>query len=260
MGTRLVYALAMGSTRTQPPREPYAYAPPPDEAPITLRTRMPSDTLEATRTAAILCAALGAALIARRVAWAGEALIAILLLLPGNRATFSLAWAEGLLLLGIGLCVAAYGTRAFGAACGVAATFKLTALGIWPLLLVPGASTRRHGSLALGVASAIGVWSLLTPASWYAFGPIYLVQVALNRVEETPSHVLLADGTLNVRYAWPVELLVLLALAVGLPRAVGMLARLASTRGAQLDRLRACSTRATRWLRPKRLRPGGARR
>jgi hypothetical protein len=101
--------------------------------------------------------------------------------------------------------------------CGLAATFNLTALGVWPLLLLPRADGRGLGPLVLGVWSALLLWSSLTPPSWFAYGPLYLYFMAESLARETPSHLFDTAGALNLRYTWPFGLALLLAVAWVIP-------------------------------------------
>jgi hypothetical protein len=233
-GARLLYAAALGLTRSVPPSEPYSYGLTGGAEWVGPASMIPSDTLLVLRGAAVLAAAAGLSLITLRFGWRGAAACGSILLIPHVRDDLARAWAEGPLLLGIGICAAAYGTRWFGPACGVAATFKLTAMGLWPLLLVRGPRRMRVASFC----AATLIWILLTPPSWFAGGPAFIGTMVRDRFDETPSHVI--DGTLEnnapTRYLWPFEL----AAAVGLSCAA------MRVYGSSRPRLRAASTFLTK--------------
>src|SRR5579884_3348482 len=100
------------------------------------------------------------------------------------------------------------------AALGLAASFKLTALGLWPLLFVPGAAGRGRRPVVRGAISALAVWTLLDPPSWFAGGPAFLGVMLrvrmLNELAQNESFGLYAPA----RYQWPARLLVLVGLAL----------------------------------------------
>jgi len=133
------------------------------------------ELLFALRLTAILCACLGFALMALRLGWKSFVATGLVLLIPHVPPDLTRAWAEGPLILGAGLCVLTFGTRWFGAACGLAATVKLTALGLWPLLLLRRANGGGRWARTLGVGSAALTWTLLTPQSWFEGGPLYIL-------------------------------------------------------------------------------------
>jgi hypothetical protein len=122
----------------------------------------------------------------------------LFLMLPNVREDLSRAWAEGPLLLGFGICAFAYRSRWFGPACGVAATFKLTALGLWPLLLLRRAHGGARFGPTVGLLAALLVWTILTPPAWYGYGPGYLVHMVVDRATETPGHVSLTEAGLSL--------------------------------------------------------------
>jgi hypothetical protein len=163
---------------------------------------------------------VGMGLLAWRCGWIGVAAAALVLLIPAVRADLVRAWAEGPLLLGIGLVASALGRRGFGAACAVAATFKLTALIFWPLLLWPRWGGRRRGQFA----ACLALWTLLTPPAWFGGGPLYLVPMLVKRdmayaaqsaLAGSPGYEGLGGWFLPTRYLWPFELLGAFALSAG---------------------------------------------
>jgi hypothetical protein len=216
-GTYYIYAIALGLTGQPGPRMPHSFTDPRPPGP---ETQVPSRSLEIARLAAALCAALGLALITRRLGWQGLVATTLFLAAPNVRGDLTRAWAEGPLLLGFGLCASAFGTRWFGVACGVATTFKLTALGLWPLILW----RRTNGGLSRVKAALLAAvtWTLLVPPSWWALGPLYFVQAIRFRASqfEGQSGSNLADVHDGVflpsRYLLQIELLAALALAFAL--------------------------------------------
>jgi hypothetical protein len=224
MGTRFVYALALGvSGLPAPARTPNGvsdYLAAPDPA-----TLLGHESLLLLRSGAIVCAALGLGLVSVRFRWRGVTATLLLLGIPHVRPDLVRAWAEGPLFLAFGLCTLAYGTRWFGRACGLAATMKLTALGLWPLLLWPGAHGRgRRWPRPRGVASALVVWTVLTPPAWFAGGPLYLLVMVFHRGNEyqgqsalvgAPGYPGVGGWFFPTRYLLPLELAATLALTSG---------------------------------------------
>jgi hypothetical protein len=207
MGTRYVLAAALAATGARAPVVPYSFV---DKALQGPETEVAWNTLVVARVAAALCAAAGLALMAWRWGVRGTAVAVLLLAIPHARQDLARAWAEGPLLLGFGLCAATVGSRRFAPACGVAAAFKLTALGAWPLLLWPGVAGRGRFAQVRGVLAALAVWCLLTPSSWYGGGPLYLVWMTLYRAREYDGLAELYPGPfglfLPTRYLLPLEL------------------------------------------------------
>jgi hypothetical protein len=209
MGTRLFYAAVLGISSADVPRTPHFSHDPRLNTPESL---VAPGTVLICRLAGVVAAAAGLALIAWRIG--PRVLIAMLafLAIPHVHVHLAYAWAEGPLLLGFGLCMLAYRTPWFAAACGLTATFKLTALGLWPLVLMPGAnsSVRRWPAVTVMLL----VWTALTPPSWFAYGPFYLISMILNRVDEFSQQVATLAGPDSIyfplRYLWPIELAVLL--------------------------------------------------
>lgn len=216
MGVRLLYGAVLAATGEPAPAQAWNYSgtvPP-------LDTQLAPDALHVLRLTALLCAAIGFGLLAARCGWIGVAAAALLLAIPDVRADLVRAWAEGPLLLGVGLVASTLGRRGLGAACAVAATFKLTALVFWPLLFLPRWGGRHRGQLAVCLA----IWTLLTPPSWFRGGPFYLVPMLVQRdlaftrqsaLVGTPWHEGLGGWFLPSRYLWPIELLGALALSAG---------------------------------------------
>jgi len=124
-------------------------------------------------------------------------------------------------MLGFGLCAVAYRTRWFAPACGLAATFKLTALGLWPLVFWHGFG-QSHYARILGLAIAIAVWVALTPASWFFGGPAYLGVMLVDRYVEYSGQCATYGGAaglfLPTRYWWPLGLLALLTVTSAVAR------------------------------------------
>lgn len=212
-GSNLIYALSMGITQTPPPELPYSY-----NDPATLQgpeTDIPPKTLLATRFAAVLCAALGLALLTLRFGWISAVAAVILLAFPATRDSFSRAWAEGPLMLGFGLCAAAWKTRWFPIALGAAIAFKLTALALWWLVFLPGScGPEFRWRRILAFFTVPTVLSIMTPASWFFGGPAFLVVLVYNRIIAwmTQSAVIPAAHGFFFppRYAWPLELAAML--------------------------------------------------
>jgi hypothetical protein len=208
--TFYVYAIALGVTGKPGPPPPQSF----DHA------QVPSRSLTIARLAAALCAALGLALLSLRFGWTGALGAGLFLLAPNVPGDLTRAWAEGPLLLGFGLCAIAFGTRWFGVACGAATAFKLTALGLWPLMLW----RRSNGTLsrlkAVGLAAI--TWTLLTPPSWWALGPVYLIQAIRFRASQFEGQSAsnlpdVHDGVfLPSRYLLQMELLLAFSLAFAL--------------------------------------------
>jgi hypothetical protein len=213
MGARLLIAVGLGLAGVEVPAAPYWFGQPPERERQT--TASPA-ARTVGRLMAALAAAAGLALIAARLGWAGLAAALGFLLLPSVRDDLARAWAEGPLLFGFGLATLAFGTRWFGIACGVAATFKLTALGLWPLALWP----RWNGGQrpGIGMGAALVSWSALTPSSWFMLGPLYLAIMLRHRLDAYAEQSVRYGGELGIflpsRYVWPLELMVLVLLAV----------------------------------------------
>ena len=218
MGARLVYALALGVTHSSPPALPLDLD---DPSAHLSEIAVPDSTLLVLRLTSVLCAALGFALFAVKWGWRGAAPL-VLLAIPDTRADLARAWAESPLLLGFGVCAIAYGTRWFAAACGLAATFKLTALGLWPVVFWKGAIGHSRLAHVLGLAVAVAIWCLLTPPSWYAGGPLDLVLMLMDRQFENGRQAAAMgspDGVFfPTRYLLPFEIALVLAAVWLAPR------------------------------------------
>ncbi len=217
LGSHWLYALALAITRTSPPSQPYSYTDPSLQGP---ETEIPSATLPAVRGAAVLLASLGLALIALR--WKWRAVIATLLFLaiPDVRDDLARAWAEGPLLFGFGLAVVSYDTRWFILFSALAASFKLTALVLWPFAIWKGVGVRlQHAAAFVALA---GTFTALHPPSWLAGGPVYMLallqyrfrqQEALSASDGGPAGIFLPS-----RYIWPFELTALLVVSIAVTR------------------------------------------
>jgi hypothetical protein len=198
--TRLVYGLGLVVTPyTHAPELPYAGSASRFQGP---RTVTDLRTLRVMRLIAVLCAVIGIGLVAYRFGWAAVLGAVVILGVPGGIATFSRAWAEGPLLLGLGLCAVAFGTRWFAPALGLGMTFKLTALGLWPLVLL---RRGRVVELWQGLVAMVGVFLLLNPPSWAMLGPLYLIR--LMRYRQVAWTGQSSEGLfVPSRYFWPFEL------------------------------------------------------
>lgn len=233
MGTRYVYALALGLTGAQVSPQPYWWPTfgqtvPPDLAALQMM-RLPPATLHRLRLVSVLCASAGFALLALRWGWRGALAAALVLAVPSVRADLARAWAEGPLLLGFGICALTYGRRTFPLACALAALMKLTAIGVWPLLLWPRAVGRLRPSVALGLAA--GLWSLLSPPSWYDGGPLYLgVMLRYRMLDNAAQAAAGYEGTgglyFPTRYALPLLLGAALVCTTQAPRLLPLLSLL----------------------------------
>jgi hypothetical protein len=204
--------LGLAATRVPLPGTPYSWTDPALQGP---ETSLASETLIAGRLVTVLCAGLGLALITLRLGWVGVAAGLLFLAIPHVREDLARAWAEGPLVFGIGLVVVSWGTRWLSLACALAASFKLTALALWPAMLRRGAFGRGARSRWLLVAP-IG-WSALSPPSWFAGGPLYLLSMARYRSSENAAQFAQFGGVAGIfmpsRYLVPFELAACIALA-----------------------------------------------
>ncbi len=218
MGARYTYALALGFTGEAAPALPYSYTDASLQGPEML---LAADTLIALRLWAIVLAAVGLALFAARLGWPALCAIALFLVIPDVRVDLSRAWAEGPLLFGLGLAAAAYGTRWLPLAAGVAATMKLTALPLWLVAFHIGLGKSRYAHFGAIAASAL-TWTVLTPPSWFAEGPLFLLAMTDQRLHENSGQAAALGGSgamfVASRYLWPFELAVLLSICVLAPR------------------------------------------
>ena len=220
MGTRLTYAVPLLLGGLEAPSRPYDYSRMDEPQP---EASVPAATLPLLRYVSILCAALGLAFFTRRWGWWAVPACLGVLALPGVPEELAPARAEGQLLLGLGLCALAYRTRWFPVACAVAATFKLTALGLWPLLLIPASSGRWRRLPALGpVLVALGVWWLLTPTAWFLPPGTELVLMLWDRAVEfgfqSADHPKALGLYLPARYLLPLGYAAALAWVWAAPR------------------------------------------
>jgi hypothetical protein len=212
-GSHVIYALAMAITSSPSPALPYSYEDSSLQGP---ETDIPLRTLVVTRFAAILCASIGLALITWHFGWKAAIPVFLLLSIPATRDSFSRAWAEGPLMLGFGLCAISYRTRWFPVALGIATAFKLTALGLWPLMFLTGSCGREFPwRRSLSLLISIIVFSILTPVSWFAYGPVYLIIIIYQRIitwyQQSQAFPTIHGVFFPSRYAWPFELLAFLA-------------------------------------------------
>jgi hypothetical protein len=181
MGTRFTYAIAMALTRTCPPEQPYDWSRQSEPQPLA---EIPSDTLLVLRITSIVCASLGLAMFALKWGWYIPIGSALVLLFPSVRDDLALARAEGQLMLGFGLLAITAKTRWFPVACALAASFKLTALIVWPLLLIPSFSRWSKLEVLGPACTTLVLWSLINPPSWFVFGPGMFVYLAIDRILE----------------------------------------------------------------------------
>jgi hypothetical protein len=188
MGTRFVYAIALAISGNSGPAQALDETGrgfDPDVSTLPADATLTAAARRAMRLAAVLCTAMGLACVAWRLRWAGALAAALFLALPAAALHYAAGWAEGPLLLGIGFVVLTYGTRWLPLALGLVASFKLTGLGLWPLVLVPGALGQRGWRpVMLGALATLAVWTLLDPVSWFAGGPLYLLPMLGDRVQE----------------------------------------------------------------------------
>jgi len=223
LGSHLVYAATMGITGTSPPEDPFCWG----EALFQGdNTAIPPDTLVATRFVAVLCASLGLALISWRFGWVGVAASALFLTIPHVRSDLGRAWAEGPLLLGLGIGAATYGTFWFPFAAGATAALKLTGLALWPVAFFRHPIGRSNLSHIASVGVAWLAWSIASPLSWTLGGPPHLIVLVSHRIQTYMTQSTLNEGWLGeqlaqervfglylpTRYLWPLELGVLLLL------------------------------------------------
>jgi hypothetical protein len=168
------------------------------------------------RLTGLLAASLGLAFIAWRFRWPGLVTGLVLLTIPHVRDDLARAWAEGPLMLGLGLCAMAFGNRWFGLTLGLAASFKLTALALWPLTFHPHANgqwTARRGLLAAALTFAatnpqgwsLGVILHFGALIYFRFAQAFDVFEVLGGPRGLP---------LPSRYFWPFELAAILALSL----------------------------------------------
>ncbi len=223
MAGRLLYATVLAATGAPTPTMPYSFTDPALQGPEVF---LAADTLLILRLTAIVSAALGLALIVWRLGWPAVAASALFLAIPFVRDDLARAWAEGPLLLGFGLCAIAWGSRWLIPAVGLAASFKLTALVLWPLVIALNPIGRSPLRRVLPLLATSLCWSFSSPASWFALGPLYLLPQLAHRIMTYSSQSAdygadTAGLFLPTRYLWPLLLLALLAIAHQLNRRVG---------------------------------------
>ena len=179
MGTRYTYALALAVTGKRANAVALRQLRPREEQPDAA---VPPDTLLVLRLTSVLCAALAFAAFAYLWRWRALLATALLLALPFVRADLALARAESQQLLGFALVALAWRSPWFPVACGLAASFKLTGLMFWPLLLWPAASGNWRRLPVLGPPlAALAVWTLTEPPAWYATPVLQLAFMLAHR-------------------------------------------------------------------------------
>lgn len=205
MGTRLLYGSLMVAAGAAIPDLPFT-APDAGERPA--ESPIPAETLRLTRALAVLIAATAFSLFGLRWGWLGAA-GTLSLLVPHVRDDLAHAWAEGPLLLGFALAAVTWRTRWFPYVCGVAATLKLTALILWPLVFFKHPLGHTRFARVIGLAVPAVVWTALTPTSWQFGGPFYLGAMLVNRVREQAHMSTVFGGPAGFffpsRYALPLE-------------------------------------------------------
>lgn len=214
-GCNIIYAVAMAVTSSPPPSLPYSYND------VTLQgpeTEIPIKTLYATRFAAVLCAALGLALISLQFGWNSFIPIIVLLAFPSTRDSFSRAWAEGPLMLGFGLCATAYRSKWFPVTLGIASAFKFTAFGLWPLMFINNSCGKEFKwRRLLSIFVAIIILIFLTPVAWFNGGPVYIIFMIIHRIltwySQSQSIPTINGIFFPERYAWPFELIAFLLIS-----------------------------------------------
>lgn len=212
-GSHLLYAAALKIFRVNAPSFPHNYGvswyPIPEVA-------IPDATLPVVRITAMFMAALGLSLITFRLGWRGLLAGALFLAIPHVREDLARAWAEGPLLLGIGLCVLSYGTPWFTLAVGLATGFKLTAIVLWPVVWFTSPIKLAHMRSLLNIIVASFLYAITTPYSWLAGGPAYLVFQLVYRLREFLSQSARTAEIVGpfppTRYLWPLELAALLGI------------------------------------------------
>ena len=157
MAGRYLYGLVMALSGSPAPADPHNWAT--DREVIRPEAQVDPRTLLVMRMISIFAAALGLALITWRLRWGGLVGSLLFLAIPHVRVDLAEAALDGMLILTFGLCAISFGRRWFTAVCAIAAAVKLTALGLWPLLLWPKATKIKHPSVSLGMAWFI--WTLL---------------------------------------------------------------------------------------------------
>jgi len=213
-GSHMIYAAAIWLTDSTVQPLPYSYEDPTLQGPDTL---VPQATLRVLRLTAIACASLGLGLIALRLGWPVLLGGTLFLAIPHVRADLCRAWAEGPLLLGFGLCAIAYGTTWFPVAAGLATGFKLTGLALWPIVWFKGPIPFRRVRHVANIVVTMIVFSLTTPCSWLAGGPLYIGIMIVYRVLTYAQQSSEFGGRFGLfiptRYLWPIELASMICLS-----------------------------------------------
>lgn len=218
-GSHLVYSLVMKLGKKPGPSAPYRHLDPECEKP---EYQVPAATLSAVRMTAALCASMGLALVVIHWGWKAFFACLVFLCISSVRSDLSRAWAEGPLLLGLGLCAALERTKYWGVALGMAASFKLTAILLWPLAVYLTRKRTRRCRVS-GVLQCCLAWTATNPISWFAGGPLYIVVLLMFRMASLfwQSNKLQTDIVGGIfwpsRYIWPFELAALLFAFASVP-------------------------------------------
>jgi len=214
-GSHSIYAVVLAASGLPGPAAPYSYT---DTAYQGPETSVPHTTLRLMRVTAMVCAAAGLASICFRLGWPAFSACLVFLAIPHVRYDLARAWAEGPLLLGIGLCVLAYGSPLFTPLVGIASGLKLTALALWPVVWFAAPIRFRYLRHVLNVAITAVVLALTTPYSWLGGGPFYIVILLMHRIQTYRHQSVEYGGPMGFflpsRYLWPIELAALLAIPV----------------------------------------------
>jgi|WetSurMetagenome_2_1015567.scaffolds.fasta_scaffold164913_1 hypothetical protein len=215
-GSHIIYAIAMKLSNTSAPSVPYKYLDPAFQKPENL---IPASTLPVVRIVAVLCVSIGLGLIVYRFGWSALGACLLFIAIPHVRFDLSRAYAEGPLLLGFGLCAVLAGTRFYGSALGLTASFKLTGILLWPIAGYASRKLSRPKQIR-GALACLLTWSITNPLSWFAGGPLYLFVLLFFRIaslfwQSKNLHTdIIAGWFFPSRYWWPFELAFLLLIFV----------------------------------------------
>ncbi len=178
VGFRLVYGALMQVLSLAPPAEPFDW----DNRlqPETLGF-VPRETLVPLRLAALMASAVGLGALAYRFGRPGSYAAVLVFVAAVQPHDLTRVMAEPPLLLALGACVLSFGTPLFAVAAALAASCKLTALALWPLMTWPKAVGVKGWRLLVMPFITAGLWTLLNPPSWFAGGPFYLLTMMRER-------------------------------------------------------------------------------